>query len=147
MDKMNWCKNQTKGIELIESKEHLSKSYFGEAEETLRELKEVSGKWKLIMAYYSCYNALYSILMKIGVKCEIHDCTIELMNLLDFSEEEISFLKKLKFDRIEAQYYLKKIELKNPEKVKLFVNKCKEKLFDLNSEEINVIRNKIKKNK
>ena len=79
--KLIWCINQNKGIELIDQKLHLSTSYIQEADETLENMLSSKGKWKTIMAYYTCYNALYSLLMKVGIKCEIHDCTIELMDL------------------------------------------------------------------
>ena len=143
-DKLNWCKNQKKGIKLIDKKEHLSDSYIREADETLDNMLKITGKWKLITAYYSSYNALYSILMKCGIKCEIHSCSIECMILFDFENEEIEFIKKLKEDRIQAQYYLKEKILNDENKIKEFVLKCKIILNGLNSKKIEEIRNKIK---
>ncbi|MEA2003961.1 MAG: hypothetical protein U9O53_03295 [archaeon] len=49
----------------------------------------------MITAYYACYNALYSILMKCGIKSEIHDCTIELMDFFDFEAKDIEFITQL----------------------------------------------------
>ena len=37
--------------------------------------------------YYVCYNALYSLLVKCGIKCEIHDCNFKLMFLFDFDKK------------------------------------------------------------
>src|SRR3989344_7062040 len=112
-DKLTWCCKQKKGIKLIDLKPHLSESYIKEADETLENMFLSKGKWKIITAYYACYNAIYAILMKCGIQCEIHECTIELMKLFNFASSEIEFMKKLKEDRIQTQYYLKNIELKD----------------------------------
>ena len=127
---------QQKGIVLIDAKPHLSQSYIREADDTLENVIVTKGKWKIITAYYACYNALYSILMKCGIQSEIHDCTIELMHLFDFEDSDIEYLRKLKYDRIQVQYYLKKISLDDENKVKLFIFKCKQILNNLNSSEI-----------
>lgn len=141
--KIRWCLKQSKGIRLIELKPHLSESYMKEADETLENVFSTKGKWKLITAYYSCYNAFYAILMKCGIKCEIHDCSLELMELFDFDESEIDYLRKLKSNRIQTQYYLKNIFLDDEVKVKKFMLKCKTILNNLNSEKIENIRRKI----
>ena len=78
------------------------------------------------------------------MESEIHDCSIELMELLGFEESEAIFLKNLKKAREGNQYYLEKNELKKIEKVKEFVLKCKEISKSLNSEKINEIRKIIK---
>lgn len=143
MDKIKWCCNQKRGIELIEKKEHLSEKYMEEAEESLDICSKITGKWQIISGYYSCYNAFYSILMKCGIKSEIHECTIALMDLFEMNKEK-EFLEELKEKRIQAQYYLKEIKLKGIKEVKEFLEKCKEIVEDLNSEKIEEIRNKIK---
>lgn len=123
--KISWCLKQKKGIELVEPNDNLSEQYFREAKETLQEISEHGTKWGVIMAYYACYNALYALLMKAGIKCEIHDCTIEIMKLINgFSDGDYLFLTKLKEQRIQAQYYLKKEKLENLPEVKKFVLKC-----------------------
>ena len=53
-------------------------------------------------------------------------------------------MKKLKEDRIQTQYYLKNKTLKDAKKVKEFTSKCKKILNDLNSKDIEKIRNKLK---
>jgi len=142
--KIKWCLKQTKGIRIVELNSHLSDAYLKEADETLENMIVAKGKWKVIMAYYACYNALYSILMKTGIKCEIHDCSLELMGNFGFSREEIDFLIGLKEDRIRAQYYLKSVVLKDEAEVKRFVIKCKSILSDLSSDKIELIRKNIK---
>lgn len=143
-EKIKWCIRQKKGIQLTEAKLHLSKQYMDEADMTLENVFLTKGKWKLITAYYACYNALYSIIMKCGIKCEIHDCTIELMNLLDFDEDDAEYMTDLKDKRIQNQYYLKNFTLGSEEKVKEFIAKCKQVLSDLNSEKIEKIRKELR---
>ena len=140
---IGWCKKQSRGISLIEQKLHLSKAYLKDAYDSLKVCSNSEGKWQVITGYYSCYNAFYSILMKCGIKCEIHDCTIKLMKLFDFSDAEIKFLEKLKRDRIQSQYYIKDINLGDVNPVKEFILKCEEILNSLNEGEINKIRGEI----
>lgn len=141
--KIIWCCNQKKGINLIEPNDNLSREYINEAEKTLDDISRNKGKWKIITAYYACYNALYSVLMKTGIKCEIHDCSIELMKEINgFNKEDYDFLIGLKEDRVQVQYYLKDRELKDDSKIKLFILKCKTLLEDADAEDI---RTKIKR--
>ncbi|MFW5846926.1 MAG: hypothetical protein ACOCUU_02080 [Nanoarchaeota archaeon] len=143
MDKIKWCCKQKNGIELIEPRENLNKSYLKESEDDLKEIQKVGNKWKTIIAYYSCYESLYSLLMKVGIKSEIHDCTIELMNLFGFDKEDKYLLKNLKSIRQGNQYYLKKNPLEQEKQVKDFIMKCKEKSLELNTEKIEKIRQQI----
>ncbi|NOQ56162.1 MAG: hypothetical protein GQ477_05155 [Nanohaloarchaea archaeon] len=103
------------------------------------------GKWKVITAYYACYNASYSILMRCGIKSEIHECTIELMNLFDFDEHDIDYISKLKQDRIHVQYYLKEIQLDDEDDVKEFILKCKQILDSPGSLQIEEVRESLRK--
>lgn len=143
MEKIAWCKEQKKGITLIEKKPHLSNSYMSEAKDTLETMFETKGKWKAIIAYYACYNSIYSLLMKTGIKCEIHDCTIELMKIFGYEDKEISFVKKLKEKRIKNQYYLKKEKFNEEEKAKRFILKSEQLLENLSSSKIDNIREEI----
>lgn len=123
--KILWCLQQKQGIGLVEPNDNLSEQYFREAKETLQEISGHGTKWDVIMAYYACYNALYALLMKAGIKCEIHDCTINVMKFIDgFDAADYMFLTKLKDQRIQAQYYLKKEKLENLPEAKKFVMKC-----------------------
>ena len=87
MDKISWCKKLEKGIKLIEPNDNLSNEYFQNAEESLKVLASIketkSNVWLATTKYYIEYFAIYSVLMKIGIKCEIHDCTIALAGLLE----------------------------------------------------------------
>ena len=145
LKQIKWCLKQNKGIKLVEPNESISQDYLKESLSDFNMIEKVNQKWKTITAYYSCYNSVYAILMKIGIKCEIHDCTIALMELLGFDEEEIKFLDSLKKERINVQYYLKASSLsivKN--QVSEFLDKCKEIIRGMNDDKINEIRAKIK---
>ncbi|MFH1590340.1 MAG: hypothetical protein ABIC95_00280 [archaeon] len=78
MDQINWCLNQKKGIELVEPSDNLREAYLIKAEEALETVKTSKSRdWQLTTAYYTIYHGIYSLLMKLGIKCEIHLCTIE----------------------------------------------------------------------
>ena len=144
-DKMRWCCKQKRGIELIELKPHLDESYMKESGEDFDELSSVGIKWKSIIAYYSCYEAFYSLLMKCGIKCEIHDCSLVLMGLFGFTEGEVIYMRELKKLRQENQYYLKRNLLKDERGILKFISKCREISAGLSSERIEEIRNKIRR--
>ncbi len=145
-DQIKWCLMQNKGIRLVEPNELISEDYRKESLTDFDMIEKVNLKWKTITAYYSCYNAVYSILVKIGIKCEIHDCTIALMGLLGFKKKEIEFLDSLKKERVDVQYYLKSSSLSiTKNQVLQFLDRCREIIKEMNDDEINEIRIKIKK--
>ena len=107
--------------------------------------------WRISTAYYTFYFSLYSILTKIGVKCEIHSCTLEFTKrfLKDyFTKEEVEFVEDSLKARIDSQYYIErtvpdeqydKMVKRAPE----FFVKCKFVLIKLNEKKINEIREKL----
>ncbi len=138
MDKLKWCVKQTKGIRVIEPNDIIARDYIRKADGSLAMMvTSPSDEWKAVGAYYATYEALYGLLQKAGVKCEIHDCSLALMPFLHFSDDEINFVQFLKKQRIDAQYYVdKKYVVANENKVKKFVLKCKEKMETLNFDEV-----------
>jgi uncharacterized protein (UPF0332 family) len=139
-NKIIWCAKKQQGIRIVEPNDNLSKNYIADSNKTLNALENAEENWKLIMGYYACYNAFNSILMKAGIECKIHDCTIELISLFpEFDEEDYKFMKGLKNDRIKVQYYLEPIVFKEKE-VKEFILKCKQIKED---NQFGTIRNKI----
>ena len=153
MKKISWCKKQERGIKLIDSNDNLSEEYFQNAEESIRVLKSItetkSNIWLATTKYYIEYFAVYSILMKIGIKCEIHDCTIELAKLLE--KENIlpkNFSKRLEEDkelRIDNQYYLKNKKVNiDLQQLSNFLVLVKQSLASLTIDKIDEIKNKIK---
>lgn len=149
---LDWCKKQKKGIKLIEPNDNLAKEYIETAEETLGILKDIEDKSKVWLAttkYYCEYFAVYSLLMRIGIKCEIHDCTIAVCSLLEkegvIPSGYVKVLIKDKKLRIDNQYYLKNREVVlNYDKVVEFVLNIKNISLKLNREEIDRIRKIIK---
>ena len=152
---INWCCNQKDGIKLIEPNDNLSLGYIKMAEEaigTMNRERNLNRMFAISACYYSMYYSLYSILMKIGIKCEIHACTLEFMNfaLSDFySGEDIRIIKKAFDTRNTAQYYVDRIVTTEDSdfifsKANYFLNKSKEVLTKLNENDVKRIRNKIK---
>ncbi len=98
------------------------------------------------------YFALYAILMKIGVKCENHTCTIEFMNifLLDyFDAKDVKQIRTSMALRVDAQYYAdRQISEEKYRKIvdgaPRFLVKCREVLFKMKDEEIDNIRKMMK---
>lgn len=127
MSKLDWCKKKKDGIRIVEPNENLAESYMEKSDDSVKTMETApSEDWKIVGAYYACYQAVYSLLQRIGIKSEIHDCTIELMEFLPFSEEEIEFVKELKEKRENAQYYVtEETRLKDTDRVKEFVLRCK----------------------
>ncbi|MBD3310725.1 hypothetical protein GF351_05910 [Candidatus Woesearchaeota archaeon] len=148
MATIGWCKKQSKGIKLIEPNDNLCKEYLQTAEETLNVLRSIKGKSKVWLAttkYYCEYFAIYSLLMKIGLKCEIHDCSIAICRILE--EMEVipkGYTNRLEEDkklRIDNQYYLKNREVPiNYDDLVEFVLKTKDISTRLTQEQIKTIR-------
>ena len=156
MDKINWCLKVKNGLELVESNENLTKAYLKKAEDSLRATSTLKDNkdWEISASYYTMYFSLYAILMKIGVKCEIHSCTISFMkNFLNkyFTNEEIDLIEKSQKARIDTQYYsdrnisdeLFKRMINNTAS---FLAKCKNVLNYLTEKEIEDIRSKLNAN-
>lgn len=153
MKQINWCKAQDKGIKLINPNDNLSREYLMNSEESLKVLRSIkdtkSNMWLATTKYYIEYFAIYSVLMKIGIKCEIHDCTIALAKFLE--EEGIlkqgtsNILEKDKDLRIDNQYYLKNKPVNiNFDQIADFMLSIKETLDRLDSNKIKEIREKVR---
>jgi len=153
VNKLTWCFAQKKGIRLVKPNENLAKEYLKSSEETLRILKNIKDKsnmWLATTKYYCEYFAVYALLMYLGVRSEIHDCTIELVRFLE--KEKVlprGTAKQLENDkelRIENQYYLKNKKVKiDFDKLRDFLLLVKDKISTLTFNEIEEIRNKIRR--
>lgn len=154
MDKINWCLRKKEGLSFIEPNPNLAEAYIKKSEEALESMRvNVIKDWKISTAYYTIYFALYAIMMKIGIKCEIHSCTMEFARVFlrdYFSENELEFMNRSLQARIDAQYYINKnvpdeqyeeMTRKAPE----FLIKCKSIILQLNERKINEIRNNLMK--
>ena len=152
MKKIIWCKKKKDGIKIQEPNDNLSREYYENAEESLRVLRNInetkSNMWLATTKYYIEYFAVYSVLMKIGIKCEIHDCTIELVKFLEKEGVlETGTNKILNYDkelRIDNQYYLKNKPVHiDFEELSGFLLSIKKSLNNLNENKINELRKKI----
>ena len=154
MDKIRWCAGKKEGLSLIEPNSDLAKAYIKKAEEALESMRvNIIKDWRISTAYYTIYFSLYSVLMKLGVKCEIHSCTIgfakRFLNEF-FEEKELDFTEDSLKARVDSQYYIdrtvpdeqyNKMVQKAPE----FLVKCKSVIIKLNEKKVNEIRDKFQK--
>ena len=115
MVNLNWCCKQKDGIKMIEPNDNLSEGYLNMAEDalgTMNREKNYSLRFSVSACYYSMYYSLYSVLMKIGIKCEIHSCTLRFMGefLSEFySKEDIDLINKAFDCRNTIQYYVDRV--------------------------------------
>ena len=154
-----WCLKQKRGIKIEEPNDNLCDVYLKKAKSALNMLSSASDKeevdWIVTTAYYARYFAFYALLQKCGVKSEIHDCTISLMHFLfvegkiieEHFDNELKLAKEL---RIDTQYYvtveLDKERLKQvSETARSFVLKMEEVIENLTKDQINQLRDKLKK--
>ncbi len=114
MERLDWCKKTEEKTKICKAFRGSCKRNLESAEESLRvlsKIKEINSRiWTATTKYYIEY---FAFLMRIGVKSEIHSCTIELARFLEnkkFLKINISkILEEDKELRIENQYYLKNI--------------------------------------
>jgi len=154
MVSIKWCCKQKDGIKLIESNDNLALSYIKMAENaigTMNRERNYNLMFAISACYYSMYYSLYAVLMKIGIKCEIHSCTLEFMKILlskFYSTEDIKIIK-LAFDTQNiAQYHANKIISKEDSNLiminaPIFLIKSNNILTKLNENDIKEIRKKI----
>jgi uncharacterized protein (UPF0332 family) len=155
MASISWCKKQRKGIRLVEPNDNLAKEYLETAQETLETLKSIRNKSKVWLAttkYYCEYFAIYSLLMKLGIKSEIHECTIAVCKMLEelkiVPEGYTNRLEQDKQLRIDNQYYLKNKEVPvDYDELLQFVLKIKDITSKLTQEEARKIRELVRKGK
>ena len=110
MVSIKWCAKQNTGIKIIQQNANMSNSYIKMAEESITVLAGVamSKIWTATTAYYIFYYSLYSLMLRIGVKCEIHSCSLEFMKrfLKDFyNDKDMGMIEKAFKARIDLQYY------------------------------------------
>jgi uncharacterized protein (UPF0332 family) len=102
------------------------------------------------ISYYAKYFAVYALLSRMGIKCEIHTCTISLFSYLfsnDMSPQLMQDLRQAKDDRVDAQYYIASVTIDSSKMLadtKEFVIMVEEIIDRLNPQKISDIRKKIK---
>lgn len=114
MVSINWCRGVKGGLEIVEPNENMFRSYLEMAEESFQMIKNnaESKIWTASTSYYTMYYSLYAVMIKVGIKCEIHSCSIEFMKkyLGDLYGGEFVELIKEAFEvRKDLQYYPDKL--------------------------------------
>lgn len=80
MDHLTWCMGAKHGVMLVPPSENLSRAYLMKAQDALEARESVrSHDWKVSTGYYAIYFALYAVMMRVGIRSEIHTCSIEVM--------------------------------------------------------------------
>ncbi len=156
MVNISWCCKQKDGIKLVNPNNNLSEGYLKMAEDalgTMNREKNFSLRFSVSACYYSMYYSLYAILMKMGIKCEIHSCTIKFMEELlyeFYSKEDVKLIKKAFDCRNTIQYYVDRVVDKSDvdliiQEAPFFHSKCRDILGKVNENQIKNIREKINK--
>jgi uncharacterized protein (UPF0332 family) len=110
--------------------------------------------WVLTTAYYARYFALYAFLIKMGVKSEIHDCTVYLAELLAqkriLNSELAKDIAESKRTRVDTQYYVQTPQnpvaiRRNVEAARRFVLEIEKAATELTVEQIDIIRAELMK--
>jgi uncharacterized protein (UPF0332 family) len=155
-DKIKWCSKQKKGIFLTTPSQNICDSYLKKANDSLSVMKMCfkvnSQQWAADTAYYARYQAIYALLQKCGIKCEIHDCSIALIQkffLEEFGTDMLTELENAKEQRISLVYYVDRTvhseELtRNVESAPDFVFKVHEIVSNYSKTKIEKIRNELK---
>ena len=142
--KIEWGCLQKKGIKLIYPNEVLGRSYLDAADSDLLGLESSTLRIQNSSAYKACYNSFYSILQKIGIKCEIQDCTLEFFSLIPgFKESQVNLIKLLKKNNLEIEQGIKKPKPINEEPIIEFVATAKQVFETISSDKIHSIREEI----
>jgi len=153
VETVRWCLRKGKGIRIIEPNENLARAYVQKARSALNTmnaaLKIREADWATATAYYARYFALYALLMRMGVKSEIHECTIAVAGLLAergiVKKGMVEEVSRSKQSRIETQYYVagersqREIE-RDAESARRFVLEAEKALEDVIPEQIEDVR-------
>jgi uncharacterized protein (UPF0332 family) len=150
---LKWCLRQKRGIRLTAPSDNLVKAYLEKSRNALKSMEANAqagiAEWTVAASYYAKYFAVYALLSKIGVKCEIHDCTIALFGFL-FGNKEfrrlVRELRQSKDDRVDAQYYSKEVEANLNDiikQTKQFVLQIEELVDGLNAERTTALQQKL----
>lgn len=130
----------------------MAREYLALAEETIDVLTTIESRaWMATTKYYAEYFAAYAFLLRIGIRSEIHECTIVACQRL----EQAGFLpsgtaERLVEDkrlRIENQYYVRHHEVPfDRDELLAFLLEIKDRILRLTPEEIDAARGAVSQN-
>jgi len=133
---------------------NLQKAYLKKSEDAIKSMdanaKEGINEWVVSTSYYAKYFVVYSLLSRIGIKCEIHDCTISLFEYLftgKIPPKLIQDFQQSKDDRVDVQYYTQSIQINLNVIVadtKAFVLEIQKIIDNLTQSEIIILQSKLK---
>ena len=97
----------------------------------------------------SCAGVVYSVLMKFGIQCEIHDCTIFLCSFLEqkkiIRNNFTYILEQDKQLRIDNQYYLRNTPIRiNHEDLFDMLLEFKDSLRNITFDDVHLVRTELK---
>lgn len=139
---------------MVDPNENLSDAFAKKAKNdlvVLRSIPVTDREWRAATAYYARYHMVTAILLKIGVDCKDHNCSIRIAEcLLSGMLPETFFreIKEAKSQRISLQYYttrtIDKLKFEqNLNGVGDFVDDAARFLDALTRERVDVIRKKL----
>lgn len=74
------CARQRRGIRLVGGSERLQEAHRKKSRDSIVALRAVVesgvGTWAASASYYAKYHAVCALFMKIGIRCEMHGCTV-----------------------------------------------------------------------
>ena len=154
MVSIKWCLANKNGIKLIEPNANMSNSYLKMAEESIYVLNGVKNSriWLATTTYYIFYYSLYSLMLRIGVKCEIHACSLEFMKkclIGYYNETDMQMIEKAFSARIDLQYYSdrpvdERVINETSKYCKDFYIKTKDIMSKITETQIDSVRKKLK---
>ena len=154
MVSIKWCLANKNGIKLIEPNANMSNSYLKMAEESIYVLNGIKNSriWLATTTYYIFYYSLYSLMLRIGVKCEIHACSLEFMKkcLIEYYDEtDMKMIEKAFSARIDLQYYSdrpvdERVINETSKYCKDFYIKTKDIISKITETQIDLVRKKLK---
>ncbi|MBU1975728.1 MAG: hypothetical protein KKG59_04970 [Nanoarchaeota archaeon] len=83
------------------------------AQESIDCLDIKSNLWKATIAYYAFYYSLYAVMLYIGIKSEIHTCTLLFMSKYlrkHYTQKDVDTIQYAFTLRKDAQYYARAVD-------------------------------------
>lgn len=106
------CGRLRRGIRLVDGSERLRQAHARKSRDSIAALQAVVdaglGTWAASASYHAMYHAVYALFMRVGIKCEMQECTIAAFNeafgdyALDGLASDLAYAKEA---RDAVEYY------------------------------------------